>query len=380
MLLLKIKNEILLKPIILTSGISEKKHHLSTLAHILLEYKNEVLMLTATDMEIQMSISTNIGIDGTEFSIILPHKKLHDILRLLPPNEEIRLLYSDDKKYIIIENNYGTYQILCSVSEHYPLIENHESPQQTVKIKHKQFKTALNNTIYAVSDKDNRLFLTGILLEVYDNKFKLVATDAHRLSVYENCTVEDVQEQLTALIPKKTAVELNKLLEYNEGKTFTINFYPLYIEVMLNYKKYKLTIISKLIDSKYPDYKMVIPTSNNKSFSVGKEILLKALERCSVITNSEKFNKDSVMFLIGHNELELFAQNQQNEYSKNAIPIGYDAEDTIKIALNTQYVKDILNNIMENNITINFLDDSSSILITTQEDSNFLSVIMPLLV
>lgn len=71
---IKINREILLKPLNSVTSIVERRHTLPILSNLLLEAKNNQIQLTATDLEMQISLHIEAPLEGN-FSTTISAKK-----------------------------------------------------------------------------------------------------------------------------------------------------------------------------------------------------------------------------------------------------------------------------------------------------------------
>src|SRR5262245_11898137 len=92
MKLVQIERDALLKPLQAVTGIVEKRHTLPILSNVLIERAQGRLNLVATDLEIQVSTTSEVGSAGGEdASLTVSARKLQDILRALPEGSEAAL-------------------------------------------------------------------------------------------------------------------------------------------------------------------------------------------------------------------------------------------------------------------------------------------------
>ncbi len=84
---IQINRETLLKPLTSVTSIVEKRHTLPILSNLLLEAKQNKIHLTATDLEMQISLSVDSATGGDLLTTISA-KKLLDICRSLPDSSE----------------------------------------------------------------------------------------------------------------------------------------------------------------------------------------------------------------------------------------------------------------------------------------------------
>src|SRR4029077_7838486 len=92
MKLLQIDRDALLTPLQAVTGIVEKRHTLPILSNVLIERKNEMLHLVATDLEIQITTSCEgAGKTGDHQRLTVSARNLQDIRRSLPDGRETPL-------------------------------------------------------------------------------------------------------------------------------------------------------------------------------------------------------------------------------------------------------------------------------------------------
>ena len=90
-------------------GVSEQNQTMPILGHVLLEIKDGVCFLTATDLEVQVSFSYDIGV-SENIRITVPARKFTDILRSLEA-EDVSLELTP--KDIVIKSGKSKFQRIC---------------------------------------------------------------------------------------------------------------------------------------------------------------------------------------------------------------------------------------------------------------------------
>ena len=119
----------------------------------------------------------------------------------------------------------------------------------------------------------------------------------------------------------------------------------------------KITFISKLIDGSFPDYKRVIPNDNSNILKINREMLLSAVDRVSTIANEKS---PVIKFKLLQNVLNLNTINNENSTASEDLKIDYNG-DNIEIGFNSKYIMDIVNNLEDDEISINLKDKSEGI-------------------
>jgi DNA polymerase-3 subunit beta len=221
---------------------------------------------------------------------------------------------------------------------------------------------------YAMAQQDIRYYLNGLLLLMEENYLKIVATDGHRLA-FALFVLDAPQEKREVILPRKVVLELAKQLNDSEE--------PVVVELLQNQVRFtfsNVSLISKVVDGKFPDYNRVIPTGYQKKIEVDRLLLLHTLQRASILSN-EKFR--GVRLILTTGNLRIVCTNSEQEEAQEELEVQYDGE-ALDIGFNVTYLLDVLNNLTSENIQCSFGDANSSALITIPGNEDFKYVVMPM--
>jgi DNA polymerase III subunit beta len=362
---IKINREILLKPLTSVTGIVERRHTLPILSNLLLEAKNNNIQLTATDLEMQISLNIESKFTG-ELSTTISAKKLLDICRALPEAIDIDMTSNDSR--ITVKAGKSRFNLQTLPAADYPIMTKAAADSTNIQISQLALKKLLKQVEFAMAQQDIRYYLNGLLLEVNENKLNIVGTDGHRLS-FTSTILNKNYEKTDVILPRKTVVELIKLLNDSEEEV-NIDFNA----GQINFAFSDIKLISKVIDGKFPDYHRVIPTGHQNTFSVNRLNVLTAMQRASILSN-EKYR--GIRMVLSNNNLKLISTNTEQEEAEEELEIDY-AKDGIDIGFNVTYLIDVLNNVSDETINFSFADANSSCLITVPNDDNYKYVVMPM--
>ncbi len=362
---IKINREVLLKPLTSVSSIVERRHTLPILSNLLLEAKNNTVQLTATDLEMQISLTIESKFTG-ELSTTISAKKLLDICRSLPEDVEIDMLSNDSR--ITVKTGKSRFNLQTLPAADYPVMTKITGTGTQIGISQIALKKLLKQVEFAMAQQDIRYYLNGLLLEVNGNKLNIVGTDGHRLS-FTSTTLNKTYEKTEVIIPRKTVIELIKLLDDSDNE---VN-----IELnagQVNFSFNEIRLISKVIDGKFPDYYRVIPVGHLNTFSVNRLSVLTAMQRASILSN-EKYR--GIRMVLSNNNLKLISTNTEQEEAEEELEIDY-VKDSLDIGFNVTYLIDVLNNVNDEMINFSFADANSSCLISVPNDENYKYVVMPM--
>jgi DNA polymerase-3 subunit beta len=365
-MLLEIQRDILLQPLVLTTGFVDRKQTMLILSNVYMKKVANEITIISNDMEIQAKVTLTGEMVGEDFTITLPAKKLQDILKIFP--EDAKVIFEKQDNKIEIKSGLTKFVLQTLPADHYPLLKINDQQICQFTLLQKDLKTTLTQIYYAMAEKDSRVFLNGMFFEIKNNKLHLVATDAHRLGLMITNINEKI-ENCSAIIPKKTIVELLKFLD-NGNDEITVKFFNSQVAFETKGKE----LITKVIDGKYPVYERVIPLNNEKLCLINREKLLRAIERVSAI-GVDKLK--IVTFEIEKNVLMLTCHNEDQEGSQDQIEVLFKHNEALRVSFNISYVKDLLMNTQAENLQFAFFDGVKSVLVTIPNDTNFKAVLMP---
>ncbi len=362
---IKIKRDVLLKPLSSVVGIVEKRQALPILSNLLLVGKDSKLIFTATDLEMQTSLNIDADISN-EFEITISARKLFDITRALPENSELEFQITDSR--INVKAGKSKFNLQTLPSKDYPILKRNDVEGVSFEISQKNLKALLKQVDFAMAQQDIRYYLNGLLFEIQGQKLNIVGTDGHRLS-FTSTKLNQSFEKKEVIIPRKTIMELIKLLEEDDG-----NVVVEILNQQVTFKFNDIFLITKVIDGKFPDYNRVIPSGYENGFMINRQALLSAMQRASILSN-EKYR--GIRLVLSENNMQLITTNSEQEEAQEDIEISYNKE-TIDIGFNVTYLIDVLNNIQFDQLFFAFKDSNSSCLVTIPNNDDYKYVVMPM--
>ena len=368
MILVKTQRDSLLAPLQSVSGIVEKRHTLPILSNVLLEKKDGRLTFLATDIEIQVTTTSEVAGGDGDGAVTVGARKMLDILRSLPDACEITLSLED--KRLQIKAGKSRFNLLTLPAEDFPRMAMSETEPGKIELTQKSFRHLLAQTQFAMAVQDVRYYLNGLLLLVDGGELRAVATDGHRLAYACMALPEAVSlPKQEIILPRKTVLELSRLLADSDD--------PVHVEMTTNQIRFQfgnVVLVSKLIDGKFPDYERVIPPNLKNLVTLNRTALLQSLSRAAILT-TEKFR--GVRLILTPGSLKIVAANAEHEEAQEEIEVEYSG-DVIDVGFNVVYLLDMLNFASSESIEWGFNDAASSALLTLPGNERFKYVVMPM--
>jgi DNA polymerase III subunit beta len=364
-----VSSSALLKQLQQISGVINANTVLPILEDFLFEIDKSKLTVTATDLETVMKIHLDIEAKDSG-RVCIPAKILMDSLKNIP---EQPLTFNIDKNYgVELTSDNGKYKVMGENPDNFPK-EPAADDANSFTMSSTGLVTAINKTIFAVSSDDLRPAMTGVFFELDKSGISFVATDAHRLVKYTRSDVSCPQKD-TFIVPRKPLNLLKSALPDNDDElTLSYNSNHLFV------KHGGTELVCRLIDARFPDYKVVIPQDNPYVMSVNRSDFQGALRRVSVFSNK---STNQVALSISGNELQLASQDVDFSFEGNErMTCTYDGED-LAIAFNAKFLIEMLNgaDTADINMELSTATKAGIIKPTEQgENEDLLMLVMPLM-
>ena len=366
-----VKRDILLKSLNFVQGVVEKKNTLPILSNVLLELKDNKLSIVATDLDIVFYDEISEVKILKEGSTTTSAAILYDILRKISSNSELNFDLKTENKLSLKSDN-SDFNLLCLPIDNFPTFSD-EFEGSEIALNNKRFLKLLNKTKIAISNDDTRHYLNGVFLHLTEahgrNFLTGVATDSHRLSS-SSLEIESANDFSSLILPRKTVFQLCSLLtESAEKLSMKIS------ENKIQFTLGKIKLISKVIDGKFPDYKKVVPTNNEKSLVVSSKDFINSIERVASVSLDRK---EGVKLAISKENIQLSVNSANSGEGNEILKANFNSNDHLNISFNSQYLVDIASEVEDKNLKMNLKDSVSPVLIEDASDKNSYYVIMPM--
>ena len=359
------KNE-LLPRILMVAGAVDKRQSLAILANILLRIEQNKLVLTATDLEIEISACMDCVSSFSEGQITVPAKKFIDILRSLDDDVIPGIKYQSG--VVVIKSGRSQFKLATLPAEQFPS-SDHDAVEVEFSLARSELIHLLQSTYFAMSQQDVRVFLNGLLLEFDGTTITAVATDGHRMAISKIVLVTSLSHH-RLLLPRKGVLEMLRLLNSITDETIQIMAGTNYLRVLTN--DYQFT--TKLIEARFPPYTKAIPQNNDKFVLVDKDCLKRALSRIVILAHEKS---RAVLLHLQQSCLTLIANNQEHEEAMESIEAQVDGND-LKIGINAGYLLDVLNFIPDTLVRLSMSTTDRSILVESLDNEYYQYIIMPM--
>jgi DNA polymerase-3 subunit beta len=370
------------KAIFSIEKISSKQTSLPILKNIMLRAKEGKLFFYATNLEIGIICNIRAKVqDEGEFSV--PARLLSDYVNNLPDkNDSLEMNLVDGSFLNVISGEYNS-KIKGMSCEDFPIIPK-PSGECAIVVDNSDLKNSLSRVLGCVSNNDTRIEFTGVNLSFENDGIYLAATDGFKLAEGRielggdvvNTEKIDAIKDSSIIIPVVALFELSRVISSESGKT------EIFIEnnqIFFNVND-EVSIVSKLINGKYPNYRQIIPLDFKTEVVIDKDELLKSVKIASVFTST---NSKEVSLEVNSEEGVVIIESKFQDFGENKVelkPIKIQG-DNQKIVLNPKYIIDGLNLISSSEVIVLLNDDISPIAFRNIDDNkvdeNYIYIMMP---
>jgi len=359
----------LLKHLQQISGVINANTVLPILEDFLFEIQDKKLSVVATDLETVMRVQMDVE-SKANGKVCIPAKILMDSLKNIADQP---LTFNIDKNFAVeITSDNGKYKVMGENPDNFPK-EPAADDTTGFDMTSSGLLTAINKTLFAVSNDDLRPAMTGVFFELSKDGVQFVATDAHRLVRYKR-TDAHASKTDSFIVPKKPLNLLkNALPDNDDAITVSYNSNHLFV----NHGSTQM--ICRLIDARFPDYKVVIPADNPYKLIVNKADFQNALRRVNVFSNK---STNQVALSITGSELQMAAQDIDFSFEGNErMSCQYDGED-LQIAFNAKFLIEMLGAADTEDVKMELSTPTKAGLIKPTEQAegeDLLMLVMPLM-
>ncbi len=359
-----VPKETILDELQLLQGIVEKRNTMPILANILMNVGEKEIELTGTDLEVGLKTHFEAQIDKPGAATV-NGKKIFEIVKSLPDGQNV--MFEEKGDQLEIMAGESEFKVLGMPKEDYPQVPEPKF-EKNIRIPLSDFKEMIERVYYAIT-QEQRYYLNGALMSIKDKHLELVSTDGHRLS-YTARKVDGlkVEKEISVIVAKKTLSELRKF----ENETVEFDFDDNNLFFRVNNR----TLISRIIESKFPNYQAVIPKENPNLLRISREELSNAIRRVSLLSTERS---KGIKFYLEKNKMRLFSSNPEIGEARDRLDVDYKGNE-LEIGFNSQYLLDFLLTVAAEKVLFEIKDENSAVLLKPEKEDDIknLYVLMPM--
>ncbi|MBW3588074.1 MAG: DNA polymerase III subunit beta [Actinobacteria bacterium] len=335
---------------------------LPVLGGVKIEAGRDNVKFVATDLEMFLTVQGDFAVKE-QGAVVVPGRLFGDILRNLPSGK-VSIRGADGE--VRIEAGRSEFAVTGFPVADFPSMPEVKESQRC-QIAGAELARALRQVVRAASPDEGRPVLTGVLWSVEGSTLRLVATDSYRLAVRE-LVIKEGAESGTAIIPGRALAEFGRhLAGIGEDE----------VSVWLGdsqavFSAGSTTLVTRLIDGEFPDYRKLIPESHTKHLKVATEPFAQAVERVGLVARENT----PVKIHLGE-EVQLTATEAGVADAWEALEEVEFEGDPMVIAFNPRFLSDGLEGLESQTAVMEVTDPARPAVLKGVEREEFIYLLMP---
>jgi DNA polymerase III subunit beta len=358
------ERETILAPLQAVIGVVERRQTMPILANVLVVGRADQLLITATDLEVELVAKTSVTLQQPG-EVTLPGRKLLDIIRALPDKAQVTISVEGERA--TVRSGKSRFTLTTLPATEFPTVDDIRA-QQALSISQAALKRLLDKTHFSMAQQDVRYYLNGMLLEADGKLLRTVATDGHRLAFCEAALEAEAGSIQQVIVPRKGVLELQRLLSGEATVELAIGTNHVRVQIG------DIRFTSKLIDGRFPEYGRVIPANPSKKILVDRDTLRAAFQRAAILSN-EKYR--GIRLAVKTSLLTLQSHNPEQEEAEEELEVNYTG-DELEIGFNVNYLLDALAALDGGEVELGLTDANNSCLLSAASTPHAKYVVMPM--
>ena len=318
---------------------------------------------TDTNISIRHAIPANVEESG---ATVLSGKILQNVVKNLPDSA---VTVEDDGTQAILTCERSHFRLNTLDPADFPEFPA-LTPDRSIELPSELLSTMVDK-VYKVASKDlSRPILAGVLLTVENNTIRLVATDSYRLAVCDSNTETSTSEEpFEAIVPGVTFHDVLSLPSMTERITIGITS----SQIVFSFGN--TSYVSRRIEGNFPNFRQLLPTTQNAVVHLDAQQLAQSLRRVSVIAQSNpsvRFDADS-----DGGVLKLSASSPDQGEASELVGVEVEGE-SMSIALNYHYVLDCVAAVSsDSDVALELISSMQPAVFKSYSSINYLYLLMP---
>ena len=295
-----------------------------------LEAQADVLLLTATDLEVGLRYAlTQVQVEKPG-EVLVVADTLSKIVRECT-DEVLDLELQDNALHLCGAGSH--FQVVTQATTDFPPIAVMEGePDWTMDLA--LLRRLIEWTLFAAARESTRYAMNGVLWEVTGEKLVLAATDGRRLSVgWGKITVANRKSIPQIIVPGKALSLVSRLPDAAEATVAVM--------VKANQLRLKIggvTIGTSLVEGHFPKYQDVLPKDCNRKVELDTMEFQSALKRAALLTNEES---KGVRLAFEEGKLTLSSRAPEQGEAQITLSVDYH-DEPVEIGFNPVFLLDVL--------------------------------------
>ena len=361
---IKIDRKELLSALTVGGSLAGRNKVLPILDNVKLRVRGNNLQVVSMDDQsaIQKRVTLlSCDVDG-EFAV-----NATDLLKAIKALKDpmVSLVYSEEKKTLVIEHLKGNISLSATSTEDFPTIKTSGENAVTFDVASELLFNWLNTSKSFVASDGIRPVMDGMYVDIKDGRLSVCASDGTKL--FTDSVVSDCVESVSFIVPSNVFSAIQSVI--NGTSECTIKVDTTHTNVAVADAK----ICVRNIEGRYPNFRAVIPASHSIEVEVNTNDLVDSISRTSICNGAAKIVR---MVVLG-NTLELNAEDMDfGKSAKETLTCNLNGEG-ITIGFRHDAILASLSSVGSENVLLQMTDNTKAIILKDTEVPNKICLTMP---
>ena len=372
-MIVSVLQENLAKSLNIVTKAVDSNPPLPVLANVLLETEDSRLKISATNLELSISVWIGAKVEQTG-SITLPAKTFSELVNSLS-RERVDLRLDAATHTVHLRCGVQTSNIRGIDADEFPPINHNE--RADMQIEGETLREMIVQTAFAAAREQNRPILTGVYLQLEGQTMTLASADGYRLAVRTTEIGENFSEKQDMVVPARVMSEIARIVEDDQEIGISLPTQRNSITVFAP----NILISSQLLEGRFPDFASIIPRSFVTSTTMYTNDLLAVCQRAEIFArdNANSANLHVKPALNPGEPAEVLIVGKSAERGDSEGMLDATAEgEPLDISFNIRYLIDVLRVVKQERVVFQSNGPENPGVLKPENRDDFVHVIMPM--
>ncbi|MGV1900712.1 DNA polymerase III subunit beta [Agrobacterium sp. 22-3674b3] len=346
------------------------KDSIPILTNVLLQPDGDRLLLRGTNLDLEIETHCELLEASASDGLTISADEFYRIVKNMPESAEITLAPGKFPGQVAISGARSRYNLHTLPASDFPSMGS-DRPPLAFTVQANVLTDALGKVAYAINTTmKDRVFMMGAFIEALENgKLSVVATNGLKLAV-SRISPHEMNRFDPPIVPTKTVQAIRKLLGQSKAIcSFYVNDRKLVVECE------DFTLVSKLIDGTFPDYRTAIPTRDGGFLRADRDAISKAITRACVIAGDT--TREAIKLGISKGSMQIELATTEGQSAVENVDIEFDGEDHLR-GFNGVFFNETLSSISTTSFRLYGTDPDAPGHITPDGDADEDYIVMPI--
>lgn len=345
---------------------------LPILSHLLLIADGGVLTVKATDLEIGIACDVPLNpLDPvTAGRTTVPARLFTEVVSAMPAGKAIEVTV-DEHDHVTLRCGKSVMEVNGLPADEFPPLPS-VGNGVALAIPASTLQRLIKHVEIAISSDETRARLTGMQVKAEGGRLRLVATDTHRLAT-GSLELSEPCDDVSCIVPGRAMREVARELG---GDLVDVLLGESQVQFRFGHG---MTLVSRLIEGEFPNWRKVVPTSHAWLLSGPVTALREAVRRVAIVTREDNHK---AVFTLSEGRLAMSGQSSKvgsaDEEVDGLSVSRAGGDESLQIAFNADYILDALGVIESDDMCMELTAANQPAAIRGDADDDLVVVCMPL--